>query len=146
MPFRFSLATVLKIRESLEKREERVLQTIQLEMARVVHQIEELNAAIARSHKAREQAMVKPVPAIHLQLLLSQAKTAEETRAALFQNLKTLELKRDEQIKVYQQAHQDRETLTDMSNKQRDLYDQEKARDEQKSLDDIFMARRHRDQ
>jgi len=146
MPFRFSLATVLKIRESLEKREERVLQTIQLEMARVVHQIEELNAAIARSHKAREQAMEKPVPAIHLQLLLSQAKAAEETRALLFQNLRTLEQKRDQQIKVYQQAHQDRETLTDMSNKQRDLYDQDKARAEQKSLDDIFMARRHRSQ
>jgi flagellar export protein FliJ len=144
MPFRFSLATVLQIRESLEKREERALQKIQLEMARVLHQIEELNAEIAKSHKMREQEMAQPIPASHLHMLLWQVQAAGEKRVMLFQNLLALEQQRDQQIKVYQQAHRDRETLTDMSNQQRDLYEQEQARGEQKSLDDIFMARRHR--
>jgi flagellar export protein FliJ len=144
MPFRFSLATVLQIRESLEKREERALQKIQIEMARVLHQIEELNAEIAKSHKMREQEMAQPIPASHLHMLLWQVQAAGEKRVMLFQNLLALEQQRDQQIKVYQQAHRDRETLTDMSNQQRDLYEQEQARGEQKSLDDIFMARRHR--
>jgi flagellar export protein FliJ len=144
MPFRFSLATVLQIRESLEKREERALQKIQLEMARVLHQIEELNAEIAKSHKMREQEMAQPIPASHLHMLLWQVQAAGEKRVMLFQNLLALEQQRDQQIKVYQQAHRDRETLTDLSNQQRDLYEQEQARGEQKSLDDIFMARRHR--
>src|SRR5580698_9595565 len=119
MPFRFSLATVLQIRESLEKREERALQKIQLEMARVLHQIEELNAEIAKSHKMREQEMAQPIPASHLHMLLWQVQAAGEKRGMLFQNLLALE-------------------------QQRDLYEQEQARGEQKSLDDIFMARRHR--
>jgi flagellar export protein FliJ len=144
MPFRFSLATVLRIRESLEKREERALQKIQLEVARVLHQIEELNAEIAKSHEAREHAMQQPIPASHLHMLLWQAQVAGEKRVVLFQNLLVLEQQRDQQIKVYQQAHRDRETLTDMSNQQRDLYELDQGRAEQKSLDDIFMARRHR--
>jgi flagellar FliJ protein len=144
MPFRFSLATVLRVRESLEKREERALQKIQLEMARVLHQIEELNAEITKSLEAREHAMQQPIPASHLQMLVWQVQAAGEKRGTLFQNLLVLEHERDLQIKVYQQAHRDRETLTDMSNQQRDIYEQEQARSEQKTLDDIFMARRHR--
>jgi flagellar export protein FliJ len=144
MPFQFSLATVLKVRESLEKREERALQKIQLEMAHVLRQIEELTEQIAKTHQAREQAMAQPIPASHLQTLLAQAQAAAERKIALFQALRTLEQQRDRQIKVYQQAHRDRETLTDMSNKQRDIYEQDQARAEQKTLDDIFMARRHR--
>jgi len=144
MPFRFSLATVLRVRESMEKREERALQKIQLEMAHVLRQIEELNAEIAKSHEVREQAMQQPIPASYLHMLLWQVQAAGEKRVMLFQNLLVLEQQRDQQIKVYQQAHRDRETLTDMSNQQRDLYEQEQARGEQKSLDDIFMARRHR--
>ena len=54
MPFRFKLATVLKIRESVEKQEERALQKILVEMARVAHQIEELTAEIAKSRDAGE--------------------------------------------------------------------------------------------
>ena len=144
MPFRFPLATVLRVRESLEKREERALQKIQLEMARVSHQIEELTARIAKSHVAREQAMAQPIPARDLHTLLWEVQAAGEKKKALHHDLQILEQQRNEQIKVYREAHRDRETMTDMSNKQRDLYEQEQARTQQKSLDDIFIARRHR--
>ena len=69
---------------------------------------------------------------------------AAEKKKALHHELHTLEQQRNEQIKVYLEAHRDRETMTDMSNKQRDVYEQEQARAQQKSLDDIFIARRHR--
>lgn len=144
MPFRFPLATVLRVRESLEKHEERALQKIQLEMARVSHQIEELTARIAKSHDAREKAMAQPIPARDLHTLLWEVQAAGEKKKALHRELQTLEQQRNEQIKVYQEAHRDRETMTDMSDKQRDVYEQEQARRQQKSLDDIFIARRHR--
>ena len=41
-------------------------------------------------------------------------------------------------------AHREREMLSDMMKKQKDIYEREWLRDEQKRLDDIFMARRHR--
>jgi len=34
--------------------------------------------------------------------------------------------------------------LSDMRQKQKDIYERDRLRDEQKQLDDIFMARRHR--
>jgi flagellar export protein FliJ len=144
MPFRFALATVLQVREGLEKKEERALQKIQIEISRALHQIDELSAEIQRSKSAREAAMKQPVQAIHLHMLLAAADVAERKRKVLRDSLLKLELQRDQQIKIYRAAHCDRETLTDMSDKQRDAYDQKQTRLQQKSLDDIFIARRQR--
>jgi len=55
-----------------------------------------------------------------------------------------LEQEREKRMKLYQVAHRNREMLTDMLNKKRGIYEREWLRDEQKRLDDIFMARRHR--
>src|ERR1700733_15859346 len=98
MPFRFSLATVLRIRESLEKREERALQKIQLEMARVLHQIEELNAEITKSHEAREHAMQQPIPASHLQMLVWQGQAGGEEGGRLYREFVVVDPQRDHHI------------------------------------------------
>jgi flagellar FliJ protein len=144
MSFRFSLATVLRVRESIEQREERALQRIQLEMARVLRQIEELSAAIARAHDTQVEALQRPVPAGYLHGLLWEAQAAEVRRKALLATLQTLELQRDKQMKLYQAAHRNHETLISMKRDQRNAYELEQTRTQQKSLDDIFMARRHR--
>ena len=144
MAFEFPLATVLRIRESVEKREERALQRIQGEISRVLYQIEELSAEIAKAHDAREQAMQRPIAAGHLHTLLGAAHVFVEQRKTLLYHLQTLEQDRDKQMEVYRSAHRDREMLTEMFSQQQDIYAQQQGRTEQKSLDDIFMARRHR--
>src|SRR5208337_247517 len=136
MPFRFPLATVLQVRESVETREERALQKIQLDMARVARQIEELSAQIAKVHSTREQAMQRPIPASYLHMYQWEAQAALEMKKAFFRELQTLKKLRDQQLKAYHAAHRDRETLTDMLHKQRDAYEQDQARTEQKILDD----------
>jgi hypothetical protein len=144
MAFRFSLASVLRVRESVEQREERGLQRIQLQMARVMRQIEELNDAMAKAHVAREQALRRTMPGGELQSMLWQVQAAVEVKKTLVVKLQELEELRLQQMKVYQAAHRDHETMINMFNEQRDAYDVEHARGEQKYLDDIFMARRHR--
>jgi len=144
MAFRFPLATVLRVRESIEHREERALQRIQLEMARILRQIEELSSEIAKAHDAQEVALQRPIPAGRLHSLLWEAQVAAERRKALFPVLKALEQQRDAQLKVYQAAHRSHETLISMLHEQRSAYELEQARTQQKYLDDIFMARRHR--
>ena len=144
MPFQFRLATVLRVRESLEKREERTLQIMQLEIVRVLHRVEALSAAIAYAHEAREQAMQSSIPAGHLHCLLWEEQSAAEQRKHLLDNLQRLELERDLQMKVYQDAHRNREMLTDMLHEQREVYVRESMRNQQKQLDDIFIARRYR--
>ena len=144
MAFRFSLATVLRLRESIERREERALKKVQLEMARVSRQIDELNAGIAKAQSERDEALRQPMPASHLQAMMWQTESAIEGWKALQATLHGLEEQRQKQLKIYQVAHRDHETLIDMCNQQRNAYLQEQARMEQKYLDDIFIARRHR--
>jgi len=141
MAFRFPLATVLRFRESMEKREELVLQRILLEMAQVRREIERIAAEIAAAHNARNQAMQSPVPAAHLQGMLNDVEAAAERRTKLLQTLATLEQQHRLQATKYQAAHRDRQMLSDMKTKKRDMYEQERARATQKFLDDIFAAR-----
>jgi flagellar export protein FliJ len=144
MAFQFSLAAVLQIRESIEKREERALQAIQRDVARAVHQVEELTVAIGGAHRAREQALEQTISGGHLHTLFWEEEAAEQRLISLVATRKILEQAREKQMKIYQAAHQGRELLTDMRKKQREIYDRDWLRVEQKRLDDIFMARRHR--
>ena len=144
MAFRFTLATVLRVRESIERREERALQRIQLEMARVARQIEELNEALKKAYEAREQALRHAMSAVELQTMLYQAQATVAAKNALLLTLQKLEEQRLKQMKVYQAAHRDHETMINLFNEQRDMYEVEQVRAQQKYLDDIFMGRRHR--
>jgi flagellar export protein FliJ len=144
MAFQFSLAAVLLVRQNAKKREEQALQRIQLEIARIVNQLEELNAEIAKTHDARERAMQQPIPAAHLHSFLQRVQAIVEAKKMHLQRLQVLELERERQLKVYQAAHRDLETIVEMFNEQREAHDQEQDRTEQKSLDDIFVARHQR--
>lgn len=144
MAFRFPLATVLRVKENIEEREERALQKIQLEMERVRREIEELSAHLENAHDAREQAMQRTIPAGHLHTMLWEARAVADKKKVLLHTLQILEEQRDQQMKAYQAAHRDRETLTGMFDEQRDAYEQEQTRTQQKHLDDIFIARRQR--
>jgi flagellar export protein FliJ len=144
MAFQFPLAVVLRVRESIERREERALQSIQLDVARALHQIEQLIAAIGGADRAREKALQQTISGGHLQSLLGEEQAAEQQLKSMLGQLQVLEQEREAQMKVYQAAHRDREMLTDMLKKQKDVYEREWLREEQKRLDDIFMARRHR--
>ncbi len=144
MAFRFSLATVLRFRESVEKREELALKKILLEIARARHEIDRLTAQIAAAHTARDQAMQNPQPASHMQGIVNDIEAATERRKNLHAALGALEKQRALQAGRYQAAHRDRQMLSDMRARQQDAYEQQRARAAQKFLDDIFAARAQR--
>ena len=144
MPFQFPLAKVLLVRESVKKQEERALQKIVFDMLRVAHEIENLTAEIAEAHNAVERVLQQPIPAIEVQSLIGTAQTAAEDRTILVRELQTLEENRERQLAAYHAAHRNCEVLIDLLDKQRDAYEQEHERIEQKQQDDIFVARRPR--
>jgi flagellar export protein FliJ len=144
MAFCFPLATVLRVKESLEKREERELQRIQLEMARVAHQMEELTKAMTKAFEARNQALQQAMPAGQLHTMLWEARAAAEAKNALRITLQGLEEQRLKQMKVYLAAHREHETIINLFDEQRNAYEVEQTRAQQKYLDDIFIARRQR--
>jgi flagellar export protein FliJ len=144
MPFRFPLAKVLLVKESVKKQEELALQKILLGMARVAHRIEQLSVEIAESHLAVERALQHPTPAAEVQTHFSRAQRATEEKQTLVRELQTLEQNRSGQAEKYHAAHRNCEVLIDLLDKQKDTYEQEKTRIEQKEMDDIVIARHPR--
>lgn len=144
MAFRFSLATVLRYRESLEKREEVALQKVLLEMARIRREVTHLEAEIASAQEARSKALLHPIAAAEVQMMLRSVEAMEDRKKALIASLHALEPTRLTQMKKYQAAHRDRQMLSDMCARQLDAYEQERTRAQQKFLDDIFAARAQR--
>ncbi|HTA80034.1 MAG TPA: flagellar FliJ family protein [Terracidiphilus sp.] len=141
MAFRFTLAQVLRVRESIERREELALQRAELEVSRARRRIEELTDNLARAVKARDEAILQPIQAFELQCMNAEMSAIAAEREAVIATLQKLMQQRDAQRKVYQSAHTGRQMLTDMSTQQRAEYDQEQARAQQKRLDDVFAAR-----
>jgi flagellar FliJ protein len=144
MAFRFPLATVLRFRDNIEKREELALQKILQEIARTRLQIEQLSATIIQAQAARNKSLERPISAYQLQALVREIDAIIGRRKALIESLVPLQQKREAQMTVYQAAHRDRQMLSDMATRQRDAYEQQQARAQQKFLDDIFAARAQR--
>jgi flagellar export protein FliJ len=142
--FRFSLASVLRVRESIERSEELALQKVELEVARVQRQIEELSKELDKLVAAREQSLQQPTPAYRLREMQEGMDALVSAKQALAETLRDLREKRDAQLKRYQIAHNGRRMLTEMRSQQKEAYEQEQSRAQQKRLDDIFVARRQR--
>ncbi len=144
MAFRFPLASVLGFRENIERREELALSKIQLEMARVQHEIDQATAELAAAQRAREECMREPIPAAQLQAMLHGADAAAERKKKLLESMAVLEQQRGEQMRVYQAAHRDRRVLSDLLAQQREEWEVKQGRAQQKMLDDVFISRNMR--
>ncbi len=144
MAFRFPLATVLRFRDSMEKREELALKQILMEIARTRLQIEQLTRQIAQAQRAVEKTLEKPVSAAHLQSMVNEIDVLADRKKALIESLASFERQRQIRMQAYQAAHRDRRMLSEMADRQRDAYEQERARREQKFVDDVFAARAQR--
>jgi len=144
MAFQFSLAAVLRYRESVEKREEIALERIAQEIARTRRLIEHLSAEMARAEEKLRNTLVEPISALQLQVLKSDLQRLIDQKKVTIESLVPLEQKRDEQMRAYQAAHRARRMLSEMAGRQRAAYEQQRARAEQRFLDDIFAARAQR--
>jgi flagellar export protein FliJ len=139
--FRFTLEQVLRVRESVERREELMLQRAEAEVAVALRRIEELTEQVVQIGRRREESMKQPLAAFELQSMDAEINATIEERKAMLVTLQTLQNRRDEQRKVYQAAHNGRRMLTDLEEQQRDEYEQEQVRVQQRRLDDLFAAR-----
>lgn len=144
MAFRFPLAIVLRLRQSLERREELALKTIAFECEQCRWSIERLSEQIVEAEKAREQMLRQPTSAFQLQSLLVEARVVAEQRRGLIDSLVLLERKRAEQLEVYRGARRDRQILSDLRSRKREEFNLQLDRAQQKRIDDIFAARAHR--
>ncbi len=144
MGFRFSLATVLRFREGIEQQEERALGRILAELAQVRDRIETLTEEIPRARQMLEQAMQQTMSAIDIALMTDQIDGILRRREELIALVSELERQREAQNKRYLEAHKRRQMLSDLQDRQREEYELERTRAEQKFLDGVFASRAQR--
>jgi len=144
MGFRFTLASVLRFRESIEEREELALKKVEFELARVRRRIDELTQELAKASDERDAVLQKSMEAFRLKNWQDEMNASSETKQILVETLATLKSQRDAQMRLYQAARVNRRTLTDLQKQQQGLWEQEQVRIEQKQLDDIFSSRLQR--
>lgn len=144
MAFRFSLATVLRVRVIAEEREERMLQKILFEIAQLNEAVARTDAAMAELNSSRRTDLFKAVVGRHLHASYGGVEELRQRRIDLEAQLEKFEQLREIQVKAYEAARRDREMLTDMREERRGAYDVDVARNEQKTLDDNYIARRGR--
>ena len=141
MRFKFTLASLLRVRESMEQREELLLMEVQFEIAAVQRRIDELTAEIAKASDGREKALQTWMQACELQSLQNEMSAAVQAKKAMSETLAALKKQRDAQMKLYQAARMNRRVLTDLEGRQRGAWERDQLRTDQKRLDDIFGAR-----
>jgi flagellar export protein FliJ len=141
MPFRFKLDAVLRFREGEERTEEAALHRIVQEIAEVERQLQEIDLRQVHLREQREHDLVQKLPAVHLMEIVEQEDMLNKTVDDLRLRLQQLHTQRIEQLAVYQAAHQDRQVLSELREQQQRAYVLDQNRQEQKMLDDIFLAR-----
>ena len=144
MAFQFSLASVLRVREMTEEREEGILQKILQEISKVSDAIERTDAQLAQAYAARLADTFKPSIGLDLHASYGEVKELKERRKELQAQLPKLEQARNAQLIIYETARRSREMLTDIREKRHTAYRSDVSKREQKVLDDNFVARQSR--
>jgi flagellar export protein FliJ len=141
MAFRYPLQSLLRLRESLERQEEQRLFALAAEVARLRTQIERLQQEDFESRRMELQEMASGSSGALLQFEAICGAASEAARRKIGLQLEESERKRLNQLRVYQAAHQKREILQGLRERQETAYELEIARQEQQIADEAFLMR-----
>lgn len=142
MPFRFTLQTILRLRESYERLERMRLLNI---AALIVKTREEISALETEAVEARMRigkSLARGIPAAEMHFELICEKVRAQQKRLLLARLAELERKREEQRRAYLSAKQKKEILESLRERQQREYRIEQGRREQITLDEMHLLRR----
>lgn len=142
MAFYFSLQTLLRFRQSLERREEILLQKGNQEVARLRTKIEILDQFVAGQQSLRHAELVRGIFASELQFGRLTDASFETLRRTLCQELGRAEAVRDQQRAAFRKARSDREAVEAIRDRQLQLYKERQERRTQRDFDDLILMRR----
>jgi flagellar export protein FliJ len=141
MAFRFKLDAVLRFRDGVEHTEEAALYRIVREIADAEAELQQIKINQDRLREQREQELILKLPAVHLLEIAERELELKNTAEELRLRLQQLEAQRVKQLAIYQSAHRDREVVSELRHHQKQAHELEQRRQEQKTLDDLFLAR-----
>jgi flagellar export protein FliJ len=141
MAFRFTLDAVRRFRESVEHSEEATLLLIVQQIVVAEQELGQLGEEQVRIRRQREKDLVLKLPASHLMDIAERESQLQVAADGLRLRLRQLETQRLAQLAIYQTARREREVLSKLQERQHHAYHSRQKRQEQKTLDDLFLAR-----
>ena len=139
MPFRFSLQTVLRCRESFERRERQRLQVITREVVRAKQQLDKVKLDRLNALNRLRKKLQEGMRAAEMQFELSCDRVYVRRIAACDEQASKLEDLRRRQLEIFRHAQQQREILENLRNRQLAAYRMVQSRRTQQQLDDRFL-------
>ncbi len=142
MAFRFSFQPLLRLRRSLESREQLRLETIVKEVLRARQELERAEQENRAASQRLAAAMLHGMKGVELHFEQVCAAARQQIAEQLRSKLEELERLRAAQLAVLQKARQDREILESLRRRQYELYRQVHSRREQQQIDELFLMGR----
>lgn len=143
MAFRFSLQTLLKLRRSLEKQEERLLQSLNRELAMLRQGIESLGREELDARKERNRQLFGGLTGSDLRLVLVEENLRLQQRSRFQRHEQVLQTEQRQQQVAYWEARQKRDLLDNLRKRRVVAFQREQEKRYQQAVDEVYLLRRH---
>jgi flagellar FliJ protein len=141
MAFKFPLAAVLKYRENLEKREERILEQRREALARLESKLTEIKEYRVQLLQQCESLLKRGALGDDLRCATEQQQQLQRSEEELRKQAAAALVEYEKQMTLFLAARQKREILDELKSTQASSYRERQDRREQQSIDEIFIAR-----
>jgi flagellar export protein FliJ len=142
MPFHFTLAPLLRLRESLEKAELQRLRMMAMQVDQARVEIESLDCEIETARRQLLEETATGISGAELNMAALLEASRREYRLRLVAKIDVLEQARRKQQSRYTEVRQQREIVSNLRKRQLSAYQREQARHDQQQVDEFFLIRR----
>jgi flagellar FliJ protein len=142
MAFRFTLAPLLRLRQSIERQRTLKLQEANLQVSRAQEKLAQLERSLAESANSNAAALQAGRTAVELHFASVLRENLHLFRQELHSDILKLELLRQQALGEYHQAYREREVLETLRARERRAYQQEQLRRQQRELDATYLLQR----
>ncbi|MGA7560244.1 MAG: flagellar FliJ family protein [Terriglobales bacterium] len=142
MAFRFALAPLLRLRQSIERQRTLQLQDASLQVARAQETLTQLERFLSDSAQSDAKELSAGRTAAELQFAAVLRENLHRFRLELQSHIRELELLRQQALAAHHQAYREREVLETLRARNRHLYQQEQLRRQQRDLDATYLLQR----
>jgi len=142
MPFRFALAPVLRLRQSIERQRTLALQSANLQVSRAQETLAQLDRFLCDSDQSDCAGLAAGRTAAELQFASVLRENMQHFREELQSDVRKLEIERQKALDEYHKAYREREVLETIRARQRRVYQQAQLRRQQQELDAAYLLQR----
>jgi len=142
MAFHFPLATVLRVRESLEKKEQQALDQCYRHLYMVQKRLSETDARVKRLREEYADRLATGTKAAGAQCLIEEQLRVEQLRDTILKQLTQAQQALQEQLARFRAARQQREVITELRRSAYWEWSRHEAQREQRLVDDLYLLRR----